>query len=76
MPRYTHDCSKCKPLGEFGEYDLYYCETDLEKHPTVIARFGNEGKDYTSGLVFADYVPAIAEAKRRAIKHGLLMVTE
>lgn len=74
MPRYQHDCSKCKPLGEFGEFDLYYCETEVEKHPTVIARYGNEGHEYNSGLELADLNKPLGEAKRRAIKNGLLSV--
>lgn len=72
MPRYQHDCEKCKALGKFAEYDLYFCETDLGSHPTVIARYGDEGHEYTSGLLFADFDPAIAEAKKRAIANGYL----
>lgn len=72
MPRYEHDCERCKPLGEFGEYDLYFCETDLEKRPTVIARYGDGGHEYTSGLMFADFDPAIKEAKRRAVNSGFI----
>jgi hypothetical protein len=71
MPRHEHDCSKCKPLGEFGEFDLYYCETDLFKNPTVIARFGSDG-DYTAGLNLADRVPELAEARKRAIEAGYM----
>lgn len=69
MPRYTHDCSQCKPLGTFGEYDLYFCDRSTT---TVIARYGNDGHEYTSGLMFADFDPAIKEAKRRAVHHGFL----
>lgn len=71
MPRHEHDCSKCKPLGEFEEFDLYYCDQDALKLPTVIARFGIDG-DYYSGIIFVDHNPALAEAKKRAIDAGYL----
>lgn len=47
--RYKHDCDKCKPLGTYAEYDLYFCEQggDLD---TVIARHGDDGPQYLSGL--------------------------
>lgn len=79
-PRFTHDCSTCVYLGRIQSepgahaseregYDLYFHK---EGHVTVIARFGSEGPDYVSGLPLADKVPALAEAKRRAIQRGLL----
>ena len=67
--RYKHDCDKCKSLGEFGIYDLYFCEQGGD--PTVIARSWNED-GYTSGLELAPYCPELAEAKRRAIEAGYL----
>ena len=67
---YTHDCDRCVSIGVFGETDLYYCAQNGD--PTVIARFGNDGPDYTSGMVFADRGhPLLAEAKARAIAKGL-----
>jgi len=45
--RYKHDCDHCKPLGTFAEYDLYYCD---ELDATVLARYGDEGHQYFSGL--------------------------
>ena len=68
--RYEHDCANCKPLGEFDEFDLYFCEQG-GVGPTVIARFGPDG-DYFSGMCFADAMPELGEAKRRAIAAGLL----
>lgn len=69
MPRYTHDCDDCKPLGEFGEYDLYYC---AKGHPTVIARYGDDGSEYLSGMSFVGKVDELTEAHRRAAASGLL----
>ena len=69
--RFKHDCNNCKPLGEHGAADLYFCNQGGVEL-TVIARYGNEGADYTSGLCAAPYIPDLAEAKRRAIAYGLL----
>lgn len=71
MPRYTHDCDDCKPLGEFGEYDLYFCYRQATGS-TLLARYGNEGHEYTSGIEFVGYDNAITEAHHRAITNGYL----
>ena len=82
-PRYTHDCDKCEYLGgmEFeGEYHDLYCCPQGER-PTVIARWGDDGPEYRSGIEFAiDYAlgarpkdsPAalLAEALARAVSYG------
>lgn len=39
-------------LGTSGEYDLWACEQGVGGL-TVIARYGNEGPEYTSGLATA-----------------------
>lgn len=73
QPLFRHDCDKCDFLGRYSEnnsvYDLYFCSTT----PTVIARYGNDGAEYTSGMVFArpDGNDALYEAKLRAINKGL-----
>ncbi len=69
--RFQHDCDKCKPLGEFGAADLYFCEQVIGG-PTLIARYSDDGPDYSSGLCFANVNPAISEAKKRAIEAGFL----
>jgi hypothetical protein len=79
-PRFAHDCQHCVFLGRFknafDDCDLYFCAQNASStahgHPTVIARFSDEGPDYSSGLPVADKVPALAEAKRRAKARGLL----
>jgi len=48
-PRYLHDCSRCKFLGAYNEYDLYFCPQTVNI-PTVIARYGHDDPEYTSGL--------------------------
>lgn len=56
-------------LGEFNGYDLYYsCQVGL---PTVIARFGDAGHEYKSGMVFADHDTELGEAKKRALALNL-----
>jgi len=51
--RYQHDCNLCKFMGQYDEYDLYYCNSALGGE-TVIARWGNDGPDYHSGLALAE----------------------
>ena len=63
--RYLHDCSRCRSLGTFHEYDLYACEQFIGGF-TVIARYGNEGCEYTSGLNTQH--PALIEAEIRALE--------
>ena len=70
-PQHTHDCAVCVNLGRFGNFDLYFCD-EGNPVPTVLARFGNEGPDYYSGLPAAEAIPALAEARRRASEAGLL----
>jgi len=73
-PRYTHDCDHCTFLGTFQDganYDLYVHV--LKEHPaltTVVARWGSDGSNYTSGL--RTNHPALVEAERRATEKGLL----
>ena len=69
MARYTHDCDVCKSLGVMDEFDLYFCPQ--VGMPTVIARFGDDGPDYESGLMAATDGP-LKEAKTRAIVAGYL----
>ena len=61
-PRYQHTCSECRYLGEYNEYDLYYCPQS-GVFPTVLARYGNKGSEYTSGMQ-SDH-PALVEARAR-----------
>ena len=49
---------------EYGiYYDLYYCSQDCDL-PIVLARYGDDGREYASGW-FSPY-PALVEARRRA----------
>ena len=70
-PRFKHDCDRCVFLGEHRAHDLYFCEA-CAGGPTVIARYGSEGKQYTSGLELAAVDPLLGEARRRASDRGLL----
>lgn len=78
MPRYVHDCDRCVYLGQFERYDLYFADHGgvapgyVPDAATVIARYGNDGPEYTSGLPLADSVPALTEARRLAMERGLL----
>lgn len=76
VPLHTHDCEQCKFLGPFEDkVDLYFCEQGSRASgigPTVIARYGSLGHQYTSGLGFSHLSPWLGEAKRRAIELGHL----
>ena len=77
-PQFEHDCDKCLFLGRHEEtdpmwakqYDLYYCANG-GMPDTVIARFGDDGPEYTSGMCIVGVVPPITEAHRRAIERGI-----
>lgn len=80
-PLYQHDCDECVYLGAYHQQlpgqvqscDLYFCSKENPyKSLTVIARFGDAGDQYTSGLALVASDDRLAEAKRRAIHRGLL----
>jgi hypothetical protein len=87
IPIWKHDCDSCAFVGsivssvfedctddELLTWDLYY-------HPpltpggrdSVIARYGNEGCEYQSGMVFAtsDGIAPLFKAKQLAEQQGL-----
>jgi hypothetical protein len=74
-PLFTHDCDRCTFLGTETDpeggclADLYHCLDIIG--PTVIARWSNEGRDYTSGMVFARPGTILGIAKDRAEAKGL-----
>ncbi len=74
QPRFTHDCTGCHFLGhhraEEMDFDLYYCGQGGGL-PTVVARFGNDGPEYLSGLNMT-LTPALVEAQKRAKEKGLV----
>lgn len=65
--RHEHDCKQCKPLGQFCEYDLYFCDRTGK---TLIARFGDKGRDHLSGVSFS--IPVLRIAEAMAIEKGYL----
>ena len=69
-PVHEHGCDRCTFLGTtYGwlgtGHDLYYCSIE----PTVLARSGSDGDDYTSGIYPAvlAHSPLLREALRRAL---------
>lgn len=69
-PMFQHDgCANCVFLGTYQHTsDLWYCPQG--GLPTVIARTSSNGPDYISGMYSAPHIPALAEAKRRAVSRG------
>ena len=76
--RYTHDCKLCVYLGQYGKYDMYFCEQRSTsrygrtvRSPTLVARYSDYGPDYISGLPpRVNGVLLIAE--ELAIRKGLI----
>lgn len=54
--KYKHDCKICKYQGEIKikntEYDIYICPTDTGESRSIIARYGDKGSEYKSGVIF------------------------
>ena len=77
MSTYEHDCDDCVFLGTIElpkapVHDLYYCDQG-GKIPTVIARFGDRGDMYASGMGFANGQDiSLTVAKTLAVKRGLI----
>jgi hypothetical protein len=77
-PLYAHDCTACVFLGcwtdpEKRSFDLYFCDKPFrgdQRWQTVVARFGSDARQYTSGIGMG--VPPLIEAERRARAQGLL----
>ncbi len=55
-PKFQHDCDGCKFIGRHEydgqECDFYICGGEGDTWRTIIARYGNEGPNYTSGGLF------------------------
>lgn len=52
-PLHTHDCDRCVFLGTYERHDLYYCGSQRIGSTTVIARWGSDGSEYSSGIEIA-----------------------
>lgn len=72
-PQYKHDCSAClflyRTMMSGQSYDVYFCAS-IPAFPTVIARYGDEGHMYLSGL--GSSIEALADAEKYCRKIGLL----
>lgn len=67
-PRYRHNCDFCVYLGEFNDFDLYYCD---KYNVTVVARWGDEFMQAKQLLGNPDKNdPALKEAVKRAKLRG------
>lgn len=54
QPKFTHDCDACEFLAHEDGHDLYVCRSRFEESINVVARYGNDGPKYKSGLNFAN----------------------
>jgi len=46
--RFEHDCSNCIFLGSYKKKDIYFCSGSSIGGGTIVARFGDEGAEYSS----------------------------
>lgn len=76
-PNWQHDCKSCTFLGTLHEgrdwWDFYYCGQLEGIQPTLIARFGDDGPEYISGINPHDTWP-LKVAQTLAAKNGLVKV--
>lgn len=65
--QYKHDCNLCSFLGRYMGADLYFCNSLT---PNIIARMGNDGGDYSSGIIFGviNHEGHLREALIRSLK--------
>lgn len=75
-PEFKHECEQCVFLGtllaENGAHDLYFCTQASLSLPTVIARYGDKGSDYKSGMRFTEEDVELHVARILAAARGLI----
>ena len=69
QPQFPDDGDRYVGSGYW--YDLYACAATN----TLVARYGDDGPDYTSGLMFVAQHPALRAAYLTAIDRGYIRVT-
>lgn len=79
MPKYQHDCEKCHYLGTGkcpvlgeDEFDFYICTGPTGR--SMIARYGSEGPEYTSGVLFG--CEELTDLDKVALFAGLELLPE
>lgn len=63
-PRYQHDCKRCEFLGQYKEFDLYYCHQKQGLDVmggSVIARRSSKDSDYMSSDLVLCLKAAVSE---------------
>ena len=79
MTKYQHDCEKCHYLGTGkcpalgeDEFDFYICTGPTGR--SMIARYGSEGPEYTSGVLFG--CEELTDLDKVALFAGLELLPE
>ena len=73
-PRYSTDCKKCTFLGRSDRYDFYFC--DQAGVPTVVARYGDDGRDYQSGLLIGKQLAQSQETEMEPLAMAYTLAVE
>ena len=72
---FQHDCNSCIFLGNYKGCDLYICKKHSGLH-SLIAREGNEGSEYRSGLWGYVHNNLYREIHKRALARGVVSPEE
>lgn len=70
--QFEHDCDNCVFLGNALGADLYVCVGSMIT--SVIARYGDDGPDYISGVATAEMDTRLAVAFTLAVKNGYALI--
>ena len=75
---WQHDCDQCVYLGSViggsRMVDLYVCRP-FSEHPDILARYGNDGPEYLSGM-YGQYEGPSIEKEGHGIGHAELYVCD
>lgn len=51
-PKFVHDCDKCRFHGHYFGHDIYSCGHGSKYSHSLIARWGDEGSQYASTMLY------------------------
>lgn len=69
-PKFQHDCDTCRFLGHWFGHDVYYHDADHQMERNVVARYGDEGWEYTS-MCAAAMLPNVRDNPEWQTSKGL-----
>ena len=76
--RYINRCPDCHPLGEYGEFDLYFCTSGGGR---MLYLKEPDGSEHNSSWPVDPlhcrtiFLPAFLEAEKRTAEAGLIVIS-